>query len=72
MTHDILRRFIERVRQTHRSQSKQIIIPVHEAQDVANALSDLLLTQNDLQQQIIKLQNTNSIFDISVIGGSFK
>jgi hypothetical protein len=43
-----------------------------EAQDLANELALLLLRENELLQEISKLQNTNQVTEVVIGGGSFK
>jgi hypothetical protein len=69
---DVLNRYIDRVRQAARSRSKQLTLQIEDAQDIANALAQLLLVENQLQSDLIKLQNASSVIEVAIGGGSFK
>lgn len=72
MNHPVIRRFVDRVRQQARSRTSVLNMPMDEAQDLANELALLLLRENELLQEISKLQNTNQVTEVVIGGGSFK
>lgn len=72
MSNEVIKRFIERVRHTARTQSKQVVLTMDEAQDLSNNVALLLLRENELLQEISELKNANEITEVVIGGGSFK
>lgn len=65
------KRFVDRVRQSARGQSKQMIMSMDEAQDLANDLALLLLRENELLREISKLKDDNAVTEVVFAGGGF-
>ena len=72
MNHSVIRRFVDRVRQQARSQTKVLNMPMDEAQDLANELALLLLRENELLSEISELKSAQQITEIVIGGGGFK
>lgn len=72
MNSESIKRFIERVRHTSRTPSKQLAITMDEAQDLANNLALLLLRENELLREISELKSSNQVTEVVIGGGSFK
>ena len=72
MNHQAIRRFVDRVRQNSRTQAKQYVMSMDDAQDLANDLVLALLRENELLQEISKLKDANQITEVVIGGGSFK
>lgn len=71
MSNEAIKRFVERVRHTARTPSKQLSINMDEAQDLANNLALVLLRENELLREISELKNANEITEVIIGGGSF-
>jgi hypothetical protein len=72
MSVSAIQRFIDRVRQQSRSQSKTFNMSIDEANDLSNSLALLLLRENELLQEISQLKSQSTMTEIVVNGGSFK
>lgn len=72
MNHSVIRRFVDRVRQQARSQTKVLNMPMDEAQDLANELALLLLRENELLREISELKSAQQVTEIVIGGGGFK
>jgi len=71
VSNEAIKRFVERVRHTARTPSKQLSINMDEAQDLANNLALVLLRENELLREISELKNANEITEVIIGGGSF-
>lgn len=72
MSNETVKRFIEKVRHTARTQSKQVALPMDDAQDLANNMALLLLRENELLQEISELKSAGAITEVIIGGGGFK
>ena len=72
MSNEIIKRFVDRVRQQARTQSKVYNMPMNEAQDLANSLALVLLRENELLQEISELKSAASNIEVIIGGGSFR
>ena len=68
----MIQKFIERVRQQSKTQSKNINISVDDAKELITELALLLLRENELLAEISKLKTTESTVQVTLDGGSFK
>ncbi len=67
-----VKRYVDRVRQQARTPAKQFVMPMDEAQDLANDLALLLLRENELLKEINELKNASQITELVIGGGGFK
>ncbi len=71
MSQEVIKRYIDRVRQQSRSQTRTFNMSMDDAQDLANSMALLLLRENELLKKIEELANAG-VQEIVVTGGSFK
>lgn len=72
MSQEVIKRFIDRVRQQARSQTKTFNMSMDDAQDLANGLALLLLRENELLKEIDELNKSTAVTEIVIGGGTFK
>ena len=64
--------FLTRVRAAQRSRSKQFVMSIEEANDLAAVLGQLLLEKTELLGRINELLTSNDAVEIHMDGGDFK
>lgn len=71
MSYPVIQRFVDMVRRTSRSRSTVLNLPMDQAQDLANELTQLLLRENELLEEISQLKSQSGVTEIVVGGGGF-
>jgi hypothetical protein len=72
MNYQVIRRFIDSVRQKSRSRSVAFSMTMEQAQDLSNELSLMIVRENELLNEINELTKAKSVTEIVIGGGSFK
>lgn len=72
MSYQVVRKFVDRVRQSARTPSKQFVMSMDDAQDLANEMAILLMRENELLKEISELKSASQVTEIVLGGGSFK
>lgn len=72
MSYQVVKRFVDRVRQSARTPSKQFVMSMDDAQDLANEIAILLMRENELLKEINTLKSASQVTEIVLGGGSFK
>lgn len=72
MSYQVVKRFVDRVRQSARTPSKQFVMSMDDAQDLANEMAILLMRENELLKEINALKSASQVTEIVLGGGSFK
>ena len=72
MSYQVVKKFVDRVRQSARTPSKQFVMSMDDAQDLANEIAILLMRENELLKEINELKSANQITEVVLGGGSFK
>lgn len=72
MNYQVIRRFIDSVRQKSRSRSVAFSMTMDQAQDLSNELSLMLVRENELLREINELSKAKEVTEVVIGGGSFK
>ena len=71
---DSIEKFLEKLRLANRSRSKDIRLTIEEAQELGTTISQVLVRQSSLLEEIVELQKRGGdpVINIDMSGGNFK